>query len=582
MMKKKFLISLSFLVCFVFLFGCVTTKSGRLQPKAGAGSESENTGNMGRAGIPTANDGCLEEITFDRVKGEERLILCVSRLSGFNVERISEETLMIKLANMLVHAELMRRFSEDSSRVIDYAMPLQKTIGGEKWVYLEIVLKKIVPYSVKEGKKRIVIAFDASAIPRSSPTVVKEASAGKKDDIKEETAPPAGFSYLTRKPLQEKKEEKTGASKEYTGEKITLDFQDADIKDVLRLISEVSNFNIVTAPDVKGNVSINMKKVPWDQSLDTILEVNSLSKKVSGNVITIFTLATVNKMDEDRRKAEETQREKDAAEGKLRQISIEAKIVEVTTTFARDLGVQWGAGYKGHWNNADFGILGGTNPSGGVTSLPVPGIGLTGDRLAVNFPIAVEAPSIGVAIGGSHAILNAQLRALEDTGKGKIISSPKVTTLDNVKATIEQGEEIPYVKIEEGGATPTVEFKKAVLKLEVTPTITPDGKISMKIDAHNDYADWSKQVQENPPIVTNSVNSTVVVKDGDTIVIGGIYKSSELEGTSGVPWLSRIPVLGWLFKTEHKTREKREILIFITPRIIGETLKGEYAKENFQ
>lgn len=581
MIKKKFLISLSFLVCLVFLFGCVTTKSGRLQPKAGAGDENENTGNMGKAGIQTANEGCLEKIIFDKVKGEEILTLCVSRLSGFNVERISEETLMIKLANMLVPVELIRRFSEDSSRVIDHALPLQKTIEGERWVYLKIALKKIVPYSVKEGEKKIVVTFDVSAIPRSFPTVVKEVSAGKKDDIREKTATPAKFSYLTRKPLQEKKEEKTGASKEYTGEKITLDFQDADIKDVLRLISEVSNFNIVTAPDVKGNVSINMKKVPWDQSLDTILEANSLSKKVSGNVITIFTLATVNKMDEDRRKAEETQRKKDAAEGKLSQISIEAKIVEATTTFARDLGVQWGVGYKGHWNNADFGILGGTNPSGGVTSLPS-GIGLTGDRLAVNFPIAVDAPSIGVAIGGSHAILDAQLRALEDTGKGKIISSPKVTTLDNVKATIEQGEEIPYVKTEEGGATPTVEFKKAVLKLEVTPAITPDGRISMKIDAHNDYADWSKQVQENPPIVTNSVNSTVVVKDGDTIVVGGIYKSSELESTSGVPWLSRIPVLGWLFKTEHKTRGKREILIFITPRIVGETLKREYAKENFR
>ena len=581
MIKKKFLISLSFLVCLVFLFGCVTTESGRLQPEAGAGGENENTGGMGRAGIQTANEGYLEEIIFDRAKGGERLTLCVSRLSGFNVERISEDTIMIKLANMVVPAELMRRFSEDSSRVIDHALPLQKTIEGERWVYFKIALKKIVPYSVKEGDKRIVIAFDASAIPRSFPTVAKEASAGKKDDIREKTAPPAKFSYLMRKPPQEEKEEKTGASKEYTGEKITLDFQDADIKDVLRLISEVSNFNIVTAPDVKGNVSMSMKKVPWDHALDTILEANSLSKKVSGNVITIFTLATVNKMEEDRKKAEETQRKKDAAEGKLRQISIEAKIVEAITSFSRELGVQWGVGYKGHWNNADFGILGGTNPTGGVTSLPS-GIGLTGDRLAVNFPVAVEAPSIGIAIGGSQAILDTQLRALEDTGKGEIVSSPKVTTLDNVTATIEQGEEVPYVKIEEGGATPTVEFKDAVLKLEVTPTITPDGKISMKIDAHNDYADWSKDVLGNPPIVTNSVKSTVVVKDGDTIVIGGIYKSNELEGTSGVPWLSRIPVLGWLFKTERKEREKREILIFVTPRIIGETLKEEYAEENFR
>ncbi len=582
MIKKKFLISFSFLVCLVFLFGCVTTKSGRFQPEAGAGGENENTGSMGRAGIQTANEGCLEEIIFDRVKGDERLTLCVSKLSGFNVERISEETIMIKLVNMVVTAELMRKFSEDSSRVIDHALPLQKTIEGERWVYFKIALKKMVPYSVKEEEKRIVIAFDASAISRSFPTVVKEASAVKKDDIKGETAAPAKFSYLTRKPLQKEKEEKTGASKEYTGEKITLDFQDADIKDVLRLISEVSNFNIVTAPDVKGNVSMNMKKVPWDHALDTILEANSLSKKVSGNVITIFTLAAVNKMDKDRKKAEETQREKDAAEGKLRQISIEAKIVEAVTSFSRKLGVQWGGGYKGHWNNADFGILGGTNPSGGVTSLPS-GIGLTGDRLAVNFPIAIDAPSIGIAIGGSQAILDAQLRALEDTGEGKIISSPKVTTLDGVEAMIEQGEEVPYKKLDESGNT-TIEWKKAVLQLNVTPVITPNGEISLKIKSLNDYADWARaeKTQGDPPIIKNTVESTVVAKDGDTIVVGGIYKSSETEGTSGVPWLSKIPILGWLFKTEYKTREKREILIFITPRIIGETLKGEYAKENFQ
>jgi type IV pilus assembly protein PilQ len=326
-----------------------------------------------------------------------------------------------------------------------------------------------------------------------------------------------------------------------------------------------------------------MKNVPWDQALDTILDTNGLVMKQMGDVITVMTLEKVQKDEAMRKAGEEARREaekihKEAEQkllvekGKLRQISIEAKIVEVMTSFSRNLGIYWGAGYQGHWNNANFGILGGTNPEiSGVTSLPT-GVGLTGSSLAVNFPTSIAAPSIGMVIGGTQAVLDAQLAALETTGKGKIISSPKVITLDGINAIIKQGEEIPYKKLDESGNT-TIEFKEAVLKLDVVPTITPDDRISMKVNAQNDYADWAKQIEGNPPIVTSAVESKIVVIDGDTIVVGGIYKMTETKNTSGVPWFSKIPILGWLFKYETKTREKREILIFITPRIVGETLK---------
>ena len=248
--------------------------------------------------------------------------------------------------------------------------------------------------------------------------------------------------------------------------------------------------------------------------------------------------------------------------------------------------VQWGAGGATNINSTNLGILGGsagyatqttsTGTTGATTiaqTLPN-GIGFTGSNLAVNFPYTYSAtPLLGVVAGGSNYVISAQIHALESTSEGKIISSPKVTTLDNVKATIKQGEEIPYVTESTSGGvvTRTIQFKEAVLKLDVKPTITPEGKISMEIKATNDYADYSRSIQGNPPINKNEVDSTVVVQDGDTIVIGGIYKSTDNKAVAGVPGLYKIPLFGWLFKAEDEQKLKREILIFITPRVVPDT-----------
>jgi type IV pilus assembly protein PilQ len=207
-----------------------------------------------------------------------------------------------------------------------------------------------------------------------------------------------------------------------------------------------------------------------------------------------------------------------------------------------------------------------------IASLPG-GIGLTSSNVAVNFPSSTSAvgPGLGVVMGSSKYILDAKLSALEDTGEGRIISSPRVTTIDNVKATIKQGEEIPYVVKDDDGSN-SVEFKDAALLLEVTPKITPDGKISMEVVANNDYADYSRTNTsgENPPIVTSSVESSIIVNDGDTIVVGGIHKTDKIERVDGVPWLRDVPYVGWLFKYTTRSENKREILIFVTPRIIKE------------
>jgi len=196
--------------------------------------------------------------------------------------------------------------------------------------------------------------------------------------------------------------------------------------------------------------------------------------------------------------------------------------------------------------------------------------------MAVNYPSTLAAPTLGLVIGGASAVLEAQLAALETTNQGKVISSPKITTMDNVKATIKQGQEIPYITIDKDGNR-SITFKEAVLKLDVKPKITPDGKISMEIKATNDAADYAQgeKLGGNPPINKSEVESKIVVHDGDTIAIGGIQKTEDYKDTSGVPWLSKIPVLGWLFKAESITKKRRQLMIFVTPKIMKPDIVGD-------
>jgi type IV pilus assembly protein PilQ len=194
---------------------------------------------------------------------------------------------------------------------------------------------------------------------------------------------------------------------------------------------------------------------------------------------------------------------------------------------------------------------------------------------AVNFPSVVASPSIGLVFGGATGFLETQLAALETNGTGKLISAPKVVTMEGIKAIIKQGAEIPYTTPASGTSPATVSFKDALLSLEVTPKITDEGKISMEIKASNDSPDYANEVQGNPPINKSEVESKVVISDGDTIVIGGVMMSDEEKSVSGWPFLQKIPILGWLFKTEDISNTKKQLLIFVTPKI----LKGNSFKE---
>ena len=428
----------------------------------------------------------------------------------------------------------------------------------------------------------------------------------------------------------------------YTGRRISLDFKDADIQDILRLIAEVSNKNIIAGDDVHGKITMKMTNVPWDQALDIILQTNSLGMVQVGNIIRIAPLSTLRKEQESQLEAKQKQEKleelvtriipvnyakatdlaaqlkslltsrgsvsvdtrtnsiiiKDvpkviteseklvqALDLQTPEVLIEARIVEADTNFTRQLGVQWGNAYHASpaYGNATglsfpntIGIGGGTIQQNS-TSQPLPlagGVGASGNNYMVNLPAAVGTGSggaIGFTFGNltNSFLLDLQLSAMEQTGEGKIISSPKVTTLDNTQAKIQQGLSIPYQTVSQMGTQ--TQFIDAVLSLEVTPHITANGSIIMKIKADKNAPDTSiLSASGVPSISKKEADTEVLVKNGETTVIGGIYQFNKSTTVSGVPWFYKIPLIGWLFKNTTKTNQTTELLIFITPRIVNQ------------
>ena len=502
------------------------------------------------------NVGYLENILLEKQPGREKVILEVSQLpTNIPASLQGDNSLLIRLENLYAPNHLRETIKGNLLNVTDVRAE-QKTEQGKPWVYLTIRFRENTPYSVVPEGKKVIVDFNISGVA-SKLVQPSEAAAGEKQPAQPESV------------------------KRYTDRIISLDFQDADIKSVLRLMAEYGNMSIISGEDVKGTVSLTMKNVPWTQALDSILDVKGLTKKQMGDVISVMTLERKKKDESDKKAAEadqvaaeETRKARDqkllVEKGKLRQIMIEAKIVEASDDFIRNLGVQWGGGNSQNIAGAyGLGITGATNPLAAATprtyqypfppeiaTAPLP----TGGMAAVNMPTFLAGPTLGLVFGGAHGFIEAQLQALEKTTQGKIISSPRVVTMDDVKAVIKQGEEIPYVTPATTTSPATIAFKDALLKLEVKPKITDDNRISMDIKATNDWA-GSAPVGQQPPIIKNEVESKVVVKDGDTVVIGGVAKIDDSRVTAGVPWFYKIPVLGWLFKTEEITLKKRQFII---------------------
>ncbi len=403
----------------------------------------------------------------------------------------------------------------------------------------------------------------------------------------------------------------------YTGQKVTLVFDDANIRNILQLIAEVSNLNIIAGDDVKGTITLRLVEVPWDQALELIMDIKDLGMLREGNVVRVMPRDKIRTMQEERFKAARTKEEledlvtetitvnysdigtvseqvskRKTDRGKViedlrnkriivtdipsvvaeirslvalldlpvKQVLIEARIVEASATFARDLGVKWGMSYSANpsvdGNDGSIGLGGSyllTAPTAGqVASAAGLASGLTFGRVGVD-----------------KAVLDLRISALENSGQGRIISTPRVTTLNGEEAEISQGTEIPYQSLGTDGQAKT-EFKKAELSLKVTPEINPDGSVILEIEAKNDSrgANVSTGSGQAPAIDTKKAETTVLVQDGETTVIGGIFIMDKQESVAGVPWLMNIPGLGYLFKSKSVSEERRELLVFITPRIL--------------
>jgi type IV pilus assembly protein PilQ len=407
----------------------------------------------------------------------------------------------------------------------------------------------------------------------------------------------------------------TDRKKVYTGRKVTLEFSDADVRKIFQLIAEVSNLNFLISDDVTGTISLKLVNVPWDQALEVILDSKNLEMKRDGNIVQIkpkgkfktqeqedaevkrdrekrlelvtrvfdVNFASISDMESkfkelsskfpgtsvisDSRtnkvividnelrikKMEELLAKLDTPE---KQVMIEARIVEATSTFTRDLGVQWAVHYRDP-SSTIMGINQVDTGFGGVVT-PAPTAGFQ----------APTSPggSMGVSFGtlASSIKLDMRLSAAATAGLVKIISSPKVLTLNNKAAKISQGQSIPYQTTSAEGTK--TQFVDATLSLEVTPHITADGNIGMKITATNNSP--GANTTAGPAINMKNATTELLVKNGETTVIGGIYVDSDTENDTGVPFLMDIPLLGWMFKSNNKSKTKTELLIFITPRVV--------------
>jgi type IV pilus assembly protein PilQ len=408
---------------------------------------------------------------------------------------------------------------------------------------------------------------------------------------------------------------------EYTGKKISLDFQDADIVPIFRLLADISGYNIVVSPEVKGKLTMKLNNVPWDQALDLILKTFSLGKSIEGNIIRIAPYTVFAKESEEAAKAKEAGIKAEPLETKIfpisyadvkvvetsirsskiltprgsmsvdvrtssmlikdvasvfpevenllatldkptPQVMIEARIVEVNTNAVKDLGIQWGGFIKGTNTLSSIGGFSGLNPGT-----------FTGENFLVDFP---GGASEGSGSGFTFGILNPaktmgldlQLSAVETLGKGKVISNPRILTVDNGKAKILQGKSIPVRKLTTEGTVST-EFKDINLELNVQPHITPDNSIGISIEIKKEELDPTvPSIEGVPGTDKKEAKTDVIIKDGETIVIGGIYKINTTESETGVPGLMKIPILGWLFRNTKEEVTTAELLMFITPRIV--------------
>ena len=609
----------------------------------GASGSATTTAMVGNDPTKSVAAGGTEvsNVDFRRGKnGEGRIIVSFSGEGATADVKREGDKVVLDLYNANLPPNLAQRLD-----VLDFATPVQfiETRSRGNGAHMEISVKP---------------PFEQLAYQTGSEYVIEVAP--KRDD--------------------EKAKKGKDAEPEYSGARVTFNFQDIPTRSVLQLIADVSDLNVVVADSVKGNVTLRLVNVPWDQALDLVLQAKGLDKRRRGNVIWVAPQKEISDYEqakEDARIALEQRVELETAyiaisygkakdiaslltEGKqaqaagggsastaaastrgllsprgsvtfdertntllvndtpdkikeireliavldrpVQQVLIESRIVIATDDFARDLGVKFGVsgGYEDRHGNVvttsgrqsaadSMANVALSNRFAGGRGLPVstPGQFPGGiatpalpDRLNVNLPAASPAGAFGLAILGADYLLDLELSAAQTEGRGEVISSPRVITANQQEAVIKQGQEIGYVTFQSGGgggnAQATVQFKDAVLELQVTPTITADQRVFLALNVKKDAI---AALVPNPgggfvpQLDKREINTSVLVDNGQTVVLGGVYEVEKRDDLKKVPFLGDVPGLGALFRNDKRKNTKAELLIFVTPRILNESLK---------
>lgn len=536
----------------------------------------------------------FQGIDFRRgAQGEGRIVVKLSNPDAAIDMRQQEGKIVVDMLNTSIKDDLVKRYD-----VVDFGTPVQTIDVFRSGSGVRLVIDANRPYEH--------LAYQT------------------KDAFTIEVKP------ITKSEQEAKAQQRVG----YTGKKLSLNFQNIDIRAALQLIADFTGLNLVTSDSVSGNLTLRLQSVPWDQALDIILKTKGLAMRKMGNVILVAPATEISAHEkqelesrkqiadlvplhseliqinyakatdiaallkdksnsllskrgsvaiDDRTntllvqdtddKLSEIRKLIDRLDVPVRQVLIESRIVIASNDFSRDLGVRFGATDANATGPAgDKGLFATSASANGANSIvtsgstsPIPAAG----QYNVDLPAPAGAPSIGLALLSSHYLLDLELSALQAEGRGEVISSPRVITANQRQALIEQGVEIPYQQATSSGAT-SVSFKNATLSLKVTPQITPDDHIIMDLNVTKDSV--GTVFQGVPSINTREITTQVLVDNGQTVVLGGVFEQTHTNNESKVPFLGDVPVLGHLFKQSTAVNNKEELLVFITPKILKQSL----------
>ncbi|HTR59178.1 MAG TPA: type IV pilus secretin PilQ [Casimicrobiaceae bacterium] len=644
-------------------------------------------------------DPSLRSLNVVQAGGRTRVVFNLNKPQSYET-RLEGNAVYVTLteqAGATVQGPVVSRFAEAKPGEVTHALrdvDFRRGRNGEGRIIVDLS-DNTTGIDIRQQGRTLVVDFLRTTLPRNlerrldvadfATPVATIDTFSQRGDARMVIEPRGLWEYsayqadnrfiLEVKPIQEDPNKLTqGTRQGYKGEKLSLNFQNVEVRAVLQVIADFTGLNIITSDTVTGSLTLRLKDIPWDQALDIIMQTKGLDMRKNGNVVLIAPreeLAVKEKQQLESRlqiseleplvtetfqlnylKAQDfsamisTNRQQQFGAGAgqtattggqgsilskrgvaivdprtnilivsdtagrldevrrlirqldvpIRQVTIESRIVVADDKFSRQLGVRLGVQTGFTLNKRYAGGFGGSLSTTPVvtctgttctrdtrTQTPyelASGVATAGysdsPQLNVNLPVAGAAGQLALTLInlGSGNLINLELSALEADSRGKVVSGPRVVTQDNQKAHIEQGTEIPYIIQGTNNTVPTVQFKKAVLALDVTPQILPDNRIVMTVEVRKDTVGQVVVIQgsQYPSIDTRNVTTQIAVNNGDTAVIGGIFEETNNNDITKVPLLGDIPILGYLFKTTSKTTEKTELLIFLTPRIIKESV----------